>query len=102
MLRRIVRQNNGTSRWINNSCPVSKKDRSMHRKLTILTTSMTISFYLSWTPYAVNSLLTMWGYIVPHLPNVIAVLFAKSATMVNPILYILLNKEVSRLASNYF
>ena len=63
---------------------------------------MTISFYLSWTPYAVNSLLTMWGYIVPHLPNVIAVLFAKSATMVNPILYILLNKEVSRLASNYF
>ena len=69
----------------------------MHRKLAFLTLSMTISFYISWTPYAINSLLIMSGYDVPHIPNVIAVLFAKSATIVNPILYIFLNKDVSKL-----
>ena len=94
-MRRITRRSNGTERYIDNSCPVSKRDKRMHRKLTILSTSMTISFYVSWTPYAINSLLIMCGYYLPHLPNVIAVLFAKSSTMVNPILYIFLNKDVS-------
>ena len=96
-MRRITRKSNGTDRYIYNLCPVSKRDKQMHRKLTILTMSMTVSFYVSWTPYVINCLLIMYGYNLPHLPNVIAALFAKSATMVNPVLYIFLNKDVSKL-----
>ena len=76
--------------------PMVQRNRKMHHKLTVLITSMTVSFYLSWTPYAINSLLTMLGVWTPnHLLSVIAILFAKSATLINPILYIVFNNDVS-------
>ena len=65
---------------------------------------MTLSFYLSWTPYAINTLLTMFGIWIPlPLLNVIAILLAKSGTVINPILYIFFNKDVSviRLTIRY-
>ena len=66
------------------------------RQLTILTTSMTMSFYLSWTPYAFNCILNMAGVLIPHVANIIAILFAKCGTVINPTLYIFCNKGVSK------
>ena len=88
------------SNTLNNQDSV-RRAATMQRKLTILTLSMTISFYLSWMPYALNCILTMLGVFVPHIPQVIAILFAKSGTVINPILYIFFNKEVSNFDIKY-
>ena len=71
-----------------------KREQKNQRKVNMLITAMTLSFYLSWTPYAINCLLTMSGVSLPYVANVIAILFAKSGTVINPILYILFNKDV--------
>ena len=78
-------------------CTNLKNAQKLQRKLTILITLMTLSFYITWLPYAINCLLAMSGVILPHAANVIAILFAKSGTVINPILYIFFNKEVSNL-----
>ena len=93
-LRRISRNENGISRHLQNSGSAGKRDLRLHRRLTILTTSMTFTFYLSWTPYAVCSFFTIINHSLPHLPNVVAILMAKLGTVINPILYIYFNKEV--------
>ena len=64
-------------------------------KVTIVIILMTVSFYVSWTPYAIGSLLAMVGTEVHRTTAVLSILFAKSGTIMNPILYIFLNKEVS-------
>ena len=95
-LRKITRDKNGIKKYLStNSCPATRKDDRTHRRLTILTVSMTFTFYLSWTPYAVCSLFTIFQRSLSHLPNVIAILMAKSGTVINPILYIFLNNDVS-------
>ena len=66
------------------------------RILTVLIVSMTLTFYFSWLPYAINALLTMSGVLIPHVANVLAILFAKSGTVINPVLYIFFNQDVSK------
>ena len=72
-----------------------KKQQKMQRRVTILASSMTISFYITWMPYAIDCILSMSGIKIAHATNVYAILFAKTGTVVNPILYIFLNKDVS-------
>ena len=81
-------------------CLWTKKGRNMQKRLTILTASKTISFYLCWMPYALNCILTMCGIRVLHATNVFATLLAKSGVVINPVIYIFFNKDVS--FSNYF
>ena len=73
----------------------AKKGNHLQKRLTILTASMTISFYFCWLPYAINCILTMSGVSVPHLTNIIATIFAKSGVVINPVIYIFFNKDVS-------
>ena len=78
--------------------PVSdsiRKEAKMQRKLTLLSTLMTFAFYLSWMPYALVCLIVMGGVNIPRRYQMFASLFAKSGTLVNPILYIFFNKDVS-------
>jgi hypothetical protein len=65
-------------------------------KVTIIIVLMTLSFYITWTPYAINSLLAMVGAMVHRPTAVLSILFAKSGTIINPILYIFLNKQVNQ------
>ena len=74
---------------------IMKKQQKMQRRVTILASSMTISFYITWMPYAIDCILSMSGIKIAHATNVYAILFAKTGTVVNPILYIFLNKDVS-------
>ena len=67
----------------------------MQKRLTILTVSMTLSFYLCWMPYALNCILTLCGVSVPHVTNVFATLLAKTGVVINPVIYIFFNKDVS-------
>ena len=56
---------------------------------------MTISFYICWLPYAVTSTMSILGLYVAFTMSVPAFLFAKLGVIVNPIIYIFFNQEVS-------
>ena len=73
---------------------ILKNARKGQHKLRLLIMSMTVSFYISWTPYATVCILSMLGISSPRLGNILSILFAKTGTVINPILYIYFNKEV--------
>ena len=73
---------------------ILKNARKGQHKLRFLILSMTVSFYISWTPYAIVCILSMLGISTPRLGNILSILFAKTGTVFNPILYIYFNKEV--------
>ena len=78
-----------------------KREERNQRKLTWRIISMTLSFYCAWIPYAITSLLAMSGVSIPYGFNVISVLFTKTATISDPIMYIFLNKIVSNFYADY-
>ena len=78
-----------------------KREQRNQRKLTTRIILMTLSFYVAWLPYATTALLTMSGVLIPYGWNIVSVLFAKSATISNPIMYIFLNKIVSNFYADY-
>ena len=56
---------------------------------------MTVSFYVCWTPYAMRSILELVGFKLSHIPSTLSLLFTKLGVIVNPLIYIFFNKEVS-------
>ena len=61
---------------------------------------MTLSFYLTWTPYAIDCILAMSGIRVPENVKIFALLFSKSGTVINPALYIYSITKVSKFKMN--
>ena len=101
ILQTIRRQSNHDLKNVNGN-PAVNRHQKMHRKLTAVTISMTITFYVSWTPYAICSFLTMTGLWAPnYIQSLISVLVAKTVTLINPILYIYFNNSVSILGYKY-
>lgn len=45
------------------------------------------AFILAWSPYAVVSMWSAWGFQVPGLTSIFTRLFAKSASFYNPLIY---------------
>ena len=72
-----------------------KRAERNQRKLTFLISATTLSFYLTWTPYAITSVLAMSGLVIHPNLTILSILFAKSGTILNPIFYIFFNKDVS-------
>ena len=62
---------------------------------------MTISFYVCWLPYAITSTMAIFGLYVASNLSVLAFLFAKLGVIVNPIIYIFFNQEVSVNCASY-
>lgn len=69
-----------------------------------MTLTMCIGFVGLWSPYAVVSLWTAYGCKgeVPVRITLIAVLFAKLSTVVNPLIYFMLNKKFRPILKKYF
>ena len=55
---------------------------------------MTIAFYVCWTPYAMRSILELFGFELSNVQSALALLLAKLGVIVNPLIYIFFNKEV--------
>ena len=72
----------------------SPKGRSKNATLTIFV--MALSFYICWTPYAIRCLLGMVGVDLNFRLSGASILFSKLGVIVNPIIYIFHNNEVSR------
>lgn len=57
---------------------------------------MCAAFLLAWSPYAVISMWSAWGYQVPPLNGILASLFAKSASFYNPFIYIGMSSKIRK------
>ena len=72
----------------------SKRSRST-RKIESMIAMMTFSFYVCWTPYAIKVILELFGIPLSVAQSLMLLVFAKLGVIINPILYIFYNKEVS-------
>ena len=55
---------------------------------------MTLSFYITWTPYATESTLTMIGFSTSHSIKIFAILLTKIGVVINPLLFRHFKKKV--------
>ncbi|KAG7465617.1 hypothetical protein MATL_G00155450 [Megalops atlanticus] len=83
----IIRMVNSSHRSTRGS-QVSDRQREMERSVTRVSFMLCTAFLVAWSPYAVISMWSACGYQVPPLTNIMASLFAKSASFYNPLIYI--------------
>ena len=56
---------------------------------------MTVSFYVCWTPYAVKCILAIQQIQLTTVVAGLALLLAKLGVIINPLIYIFNNNDVS-------
>uniref|UniRef100_A0A4W5KZ41 G-protein coupled receptors family 1 profile domain-containing protein n=1 Tax=Hucho hucho TaxID=62062 RepID=A0A4W5KZ41_9TELE len=64
-----------------------------------LSVAVCIGFFAAWNPYAVVSMLAAFGHMdnIPPLAFAVPAMFAKSSTIYNPIIYLLLRPNFRRV-----
>ncbi|XP_024919478.1 teleost multiple tissue opsin 2b, partial [Cynoglossus semilaevis] len=72
----------------------SARKREYHILFMVLTTAA--CYLLCWTPYGVVAMMATFGPpdIISPVASVVPSLLAKSSTVINPIIYILMNKQI--------
>lgn len=72
------------------------RKREYHILFMVLTTAA--CYLLCWMPYGVVAMMATFGppNIISPVASVVPSLLAKSSTVINPLIYILMNKQVSR------
>lgn len=76
-----------SSRALTTEANLSDRQRKMERDVTRVSIVICTAFIIAWSPYAVISMWSAWGYFVPNLTSILAALFAKSASFYNPMIY---------------
>ncbi|KAG8014931.1 Opsin-5, partial [Nibea albiflora] len=66
---------------------LTDRQRKIERDVTIVSIVVCTAFILAWSPYAVVSMWSAWGFHVPNLTSIFTRLFAKSASFYNPLIY---------------
>ncbi|CAI5653704.1 unnamed protein product [Oreochromis niloticus] len=66
---------------------LTTRQRKMERDVTRISIVICTAFILAWSPYAVVSMWSAWGFHVPSTTSIITRLFAKSASFYNPLIY---------------
>ena len=71
--------------------------RSVERKFAASSAIaiMTAGFYVCWSPYAIKCILSIVNIQVSVLPSIFAVLITKLEVIINPIIYIFSNNQVT-------
>ncbi|XP_039394559.1 opsin-5-like [Mauremys reevesii] len=81
---------------------ISQRQRLMERNITQVSFVICFAFFLAWSPYAVISMWSACGFQVPALTNVLASLFAKSASFYNPLIYMGMSSKFRKDIRNLF
>ncbi|KAM4729686.1 opsin-5-like [Anableps anableps] len=80
---------------------LSPRQRKMERDVTRISIVICTAFIMAWSPYAVVSMWSAWGFHVPSTTSIVTRLFSKSASFYNPLIYFGMSsqfrKEVSLL-----
>ncbi|KAK5936389.1 hypothetical protein CgunFtcFv8_027757 [Champsocephalus gunnari] len=75
---------------------LSDRQRNIERDVTIVSIVICTAFILAWSPYAVVSVCSACGLLVPDLTSIFTRLFAKSASFYNPLIYFGLSSQFRR------
>ncbi|KAI7795179.1 opsin-5-like [Triplophysa rosa] len=75
---------------------LTDRQRKIERDVTIVSIVICTAFILAWSPYAVVSMWSAWGFHVPSLTSIFTRLFAKSASFYNPLIYFGLSSKFRR------
>ncbi|KAM6916408.1 visual pigment-like receptor peropsin [Xenentodon cancila] len=80
---------------------LSARQRKVERDVTRISIVICTAFIVAWSPYAVVSMWSAWGFHVPSTTSIITRLFAKSASFYNPLIYFGMSskfrKDISKL-----
>ncbi|KAG7511609.1 opsin-5-like [Solea senegalensis] len=66
---------------------LTTRQRKVERDVTGISIVICTAFILAWSPYAVVSMWSAWGFHVPNTTSIVTRLFAKSASFYNPLIY---------------
>ncbi|XP_053189296.1 opsin-5-like [Scomber japonicus] len=66
---------------------LTTRQRKVERDVTRISIVICTAFIMAWSPYAVVSMWSAWGFHVPSTTSIITRLFAKSASFYNPLIY---------------
>ncbi|KAI8481444.1 hypothetical protein Bbelb_408180 [Branchiostoma belcheri] len=94
----IVRTVRSSRQSLNCSNSSTDDKRGAEKKLTKIAVMVGVGFILAWTPYSLVSLYATFGDL-PSLPVILSILpsmFAKSASIYNPIIYFFMNDSFRR------
>ncbi|XP_042589400.1 opsin-5-like [Cyprinus carpio] len=75
---------------------LTDRQRKIERDVTVVSIVICTAFILAWSPYAVVSMWSAWGFHVPSLTSIFTRLFAKSASFYNPLIYFGLSSKFRR------
>ncbi|XP_069808429.1 opsin-5-like [Dendropsophus ebraccatus] len=83
---------NGARKAVQQHLSPQSKGGAVHSLIIKLSIAVCIGFLLAWTPYAVVAMLAAFGDArdVPPVAFAMAAAFAKSSTLYNPVVYLLL------------
>uniref|UniRef100_A0A8C3I260 G-protein coupled receptors family 1 profile domain-containing protein n=1 Tax=Chrysemys picta bellii TaxID=8478 RepID=A0A8C3I260_CHRPI len=75
--------------------------RTREQHVLIMVVVMVICFLLCWLPYGIMALIATFGKpgLITPSASIIPSVLAKSSTVYNPVIYIFLNKQVSKVIS---
>ncbi|OCT77866.1 opsin-5 isoform X1 [Xenopus laevis] len=85
-----------SSRALTSEGDLSDRQRKMERDVTRVSIVICTAFIVAWSPYAVISMWSAFGYYVPSLTSILAALFAKSACFYNPLIYFGMSSKFRR------
>ncbi|KAJ8375779.1 hypothetical protein SKAU_G00063590 [Synaphobranchus kaupii] len=70
--------------------------RKREQRVLVMVITMVICFLLCWLPYGIMALLGTFGRpgLVTLEASIIPSILAKTSTVINPIIYIFMNKQV--------
>ncbi|XP_066537496.1 opsin-5-like isoform X2 [Hoplias malabaricus] len=79
--------------------PAPVRLNNIHTIIMKLSVAVCIGFFVAWSPYAVVSMWAAFGQIktIPPLAFAMPAMFAKSSTIYNPIVYLLLRPNFRRV-----
>ncbi|KAM6956361.1 opsin-5-like [Aplochiton taeniatus] len=66
---------------------LTSRQRKVERDVTRVSIVICTAFIMAWSPYAVVSMWSAWGFRVPNMTSILTCLFAKSASFYNPLIY---------------
>lgn len=66
---------------------LTDRQRKVERDVTRISIVICTAFIMAWSPYAVVSMWSAWGFQVPNTTSIITRMFAKSASFYNPLIY---------------
>ncbi|XP_076579126.1 opsin-3-like [Chaetodon auriga] len=92
---RMVRQ--VVVRWVGRIRRTAARRREFHILFMVVTT--VVCYLLCWMPYGVVAMMATFGRpgVISPVASVVPSILAKSSTVINPLIYILMNKQVQTI-----